>query len=245
MVYRMFPSYVGSKRHYIPLLERFRGMRFIEPFCGSAVLSFNLAGSCFLNDADSKVVDIISNFDKMIVPDVFTGEDYYRVRKLPEWHLYTYVLQSMSFSGVFRYSRNGYNVPMKPQWRNKPLQIQKQYQTDLTRWRNLDITVANLSYDQLPDKLFDNTVTVLDPPYEGSKASYNASGFDYTYYWDWVSKHLRGIVVIFDRMSNLQKRGIPLYSTRPMTVNGKQRGDVEAMAIFNGVDWECSTLIQV
>lgn len=113
-MFKFLKSYVGSKSYWVNRLQQYKSRRFVELFCGSAVLSANL--SCknpILNDLDVYIYKILSNFDSLIVPDSFTKEDYYLVRKNDDWWKYIFCLQAMSFSGVFRYSKNGYNVPIK------------------------------------------------------------------------------------------------------------------------------------
>lgn len=113
MLMYFLPSYVGSKKIWVKKLLYYSGMDFVELFCGSAVLSANLAKSALLNDLDPYIHLVLSRFDELIVPEKFTLEDYYTYRKVENWWQFTYVLQKMSFSGVFRYSKNGYNVPPK------------------------------------------------------------------------------------------------------------------------------------
>ena len=47
---KFLPSYVGSKSRWISELEEFRGKDFVEIFCGSSVISSNLARTSILND---------------------------------------------------------------------------------------------------------------------------------------------------------------------------------------------------
>src|SRR5690606_33930770 len=125
---------------------------------------------------------------------VFTREDFYEFRSRDDWWRYAYCLQSIAFSGVFRYSdKGGYNVPAKGgpnrndnktnEWRLRP-----DYNAALTRWHNLAPEVRNTSYldisiDDIRTTLGDDAVVIFDPPYEGSQAAYNTP-FDYDAYWD-------------------------------------------------------------
>ena len=143
-MYQFLPSYVGSKKQWVDRLRKdFDQSDVVEPFCGSAVLSANLAKTAILNDLDPFVYQILSQFDKLIVPDQFTKEDYFRVREQKDWWKYAYCLQKMSFSGVFRYSKNGYNVPIKP---IQFVELRPQYEQALNRWKELNPEVLNLSY---------------------------------------------------------------------------------------------------
>jgi hypothetical protein len=117
---KFFPSFVGSKAQWIKheKLREATGLRenhIVELFCGSAVISASLAKSSLLVDIDPIICKVLTRFDEQIVPEVFTVEDYFEKREAENWWQYTYCLQKMSFSGVFRYNaaKNKYNVPIK------------------------------------------------------------------------------------------------------------------------------------
>lgn len=235
---KFFPSYVGSKSYWISELNRFKNKDFVELFCGSSVLSANLAKTSVLNDLDPMVYQILSEFDKLIVPEEFTKDDFNTVKKYNNWWQYSYCLQKMSFSGVFRYSKNGYNVPMKKDFQSKNIYIQDDYNKSLARWHELKPTCLNMSYCEVPKDLLVGKVVILDPPYETSKASYNTL-FDYERYWDYV-KQLEDIaetIIIFDRYDNLKHHGIEPLATRKMRVNGSKKGDIEAIGLFEENAW--------
>lgn len=240
---RFMPSYVGSKRLWVERLRGdLQGRPIAEMFCGSAVLSANLASKALLVDFDPMVASILSRFDEQVVPEVFTREDYYELRSRPDWWRYAYCLQSISFSGVFRYSeRSGYNVPAKggaDPAKNKVNEwnIRPSYEQALERWRDLNPTVLNTSYldvtpDYIAETLGDDAVVVLDPPYEGSQASYNTA-FDYDAYWERVDVlRERFTTIVFDRVDNLISHDLDVHGVRKMRVNGARPGDEEGMAI--------------
>jgi len=235
---KFLPSYVGSKKYWVNILRpKYEGQDFVELFCGSAVLSANLAKTAILNDLDPYVFKILSQYDKLIVPKFFTKEDYFIVRKQPDWWKYVYCLQKMSFSGVFRYSGNGYNVPVKP---NIPqVAIQEDYKQSLGRWKALAPTVLNMSYEQIDPELFKGKVVVSDPPYETSQASYNTKHFNYKDYWEYIEriKNVCSTLIVFDRQQNFINRDIPVIKTRPMRVNGGRPGDFEALSIYEYGEW--------
>ena len=212
-------------------------MDIVEPFCGSAVLSANLARTSVLNDRDEFVCKILSRFDELEVPEVFTQKDYARCRGLKDWWKYAYCLQKMGFSGVFRYSKNGYNVPVKPEV--KKINVRKDYELALRRWKKLKPTVLNQDYLELPHGLIVGKLLILDPPYEESQASYNAN-FNYDDYWQFVEKmkSVAAQILLFDRKVNLAKKGIPIIQTRKMRVNGARSGDTESIALFSKGIWQ-------
>ena len=245
-MYKFIPVYVGSKSHWVSRLIEFKGKPFVELFSGSAVLSANLASEALLNDKDEMIYKILKNFTELTVPETFTETDYFQVRGGSEWWRYIYCLQKMCFSGVFRYSKNGYNVPIKKNL--KPVQARAEYEESKIRYLELNPVVLNKSYDEIALSELEGRVVVLDPPYEGSQASYNDSkakagleskrpkkkGFDYDKYWEHVRLvcEVAEVVIVFDAVRNLQKQGIPVYMTRKMRVNGARPGDEEGLAIF-------------
>lgn len=239
IIFTLLPSYVGSKKHWVKHLQEFKGKYIVEPFCGSAVLSFNLAGHCLLNDKDPFIYRIINNFDELIVPEEFSYADYFQARGNNDWWKYAFCFQSMSFSGVFRYSRNGYNVPIKPIWRDKNLKARDSYLVNLKHWQELDITVTNLNYYEINTNDIIGSVLIIDPPYQNSQASYNDKSMNYKFFWSWVDsvKDICETMIIFDHIDNLETQNIPVFKTRTMTVNGKYKPNTEAMAIYEKGEW--------
>jgi site-specific DNA-adenine methylase len=239
---RFLPSYVGSKRHWLPTLQPLAGRPFVELFAGSAILSANLASKALLVDLDPMVATILSRFDEQEVPETFTRDDYYRLRSAPDWWRHAYALQSLSYSGVFRYSKNGYNVPAKggpdpAKNKKNEFHVRPAYDVALGRWRELAPDVRNVSYLDIPDAdiaaLGDNVIVVLDPPYEGSQAAYNGNGFDYAAYWARVNELTAQFdVLLFDRQANIEGHGFEVHATRKMRVNGARPGDSEALTVI-------------
>ncbi|RKZ86550.1 MAG: hypothetical protein DRQ39_05575, partial [Gammaproteobacteria bacterium] len=239
---KFLPSYVGSKKQWVDrLTPLFKGQPMIEYFCGSAVISANLASTAILNDIDPFIYRILFRFDQQIVPELFTAEQYYAVRGEPDWWRYAYCLQRMSFSSVFRYSKNGYNVPIKKTKGEPigPVAIREDYEQALKRWKELNPMVFDMNYSEIPYPQAHNRVAILDPPYEGSQAAYNASGFSYPTYWNYVEglKHHAKAIVIFDRLANLEKHGVTPLDTRNMRVAGHYDGDTEAIGIYMAGSW--------
>lgn len=239
---KFLPSYVGSKKQWVERLETlFNGEPIIEYFCGSAVLSANLASNAILNDLDPVIHRILSRFDEQIVSESFSSHDYYRVRGEPDWWKYVYCLQRMSFSGVFRYSKNGYNVPIKKSKGEpiEPVDLREEYAKALTRWKELNPVVLNMNYSCIPYEMAQNRVAILDPPYDGSQAAYNAMKFQYGAYWNFVDglKNYAKAIIIFDRLSNLEQHDITPLDTRSMRVAGHYDGDTEAIGIYIAGSW--------
>lgn len=227
---KFLPSYVGSKAYWVKHLQHLRGLPFVELFCGSAVLSANLASKAYLNDIDPFIYKILSEYQEQIVPLHFTQEDYFRVRSQPDWYKYAFCLQKMSFSGVFRYGKNGYNVPVK---KNIPyINVMIDYAISWQRYLELSPVVSCKDYKDVVIRHPEECVLILDPPYQGAQASYNKK-FDYEAYWKFVeeSKKKYKHIVLFDSECNMPYKG---YVTRKSRVNGKHKGGVEAMLEIEG-----------
>ena len=232
---KFLPSYVGSKAYWVPFLQSYKGKSFVELFAGSAVISANLAKDTILVDTDIVISMILGSFYKQKSKSPFTQEDYFKYRSSPEWIEWVYMLQSMSFSGVFRYSKNGYNVPVKKALKQARDSIIEELTIAKKRWYELAPTVYTRSYNKIDISLLKGKVVVLDPPYQGSQASYNTK-FDYEEYWLYMEsiKYFADTVILFDRKSNLVEQGIPVVAERKMRVNGARQGDTECMAIYSG-----------
>ena len=225
---RFLPSYVGSKAYWLSRLEFLLGEYIVELFCGSSVISANYAYKAILNDIDLYLYKILKNYNNLIVPKIFTKEDYLKIRGQENWWRYCYCLQKMSFSGVFRYSKNGYNVPIKKNLNS--INIINDYLVALKRYNKLNPLILNLDYRQVKINVIEKAIIILDPPYENSKTAYNKK-FDYHFYWEYVYQ-LEGNckkLIIFDSIKNM-----PFFNVykRKMRVNGKYKGDIECMFIF-------------
>lgn len=237
---KFLPSFVGGKGFWIQRLKDLglEGQQFVEFFAGSAVITANLSSNSILVDIDPMLCQILRRFDEQIVPHIFTDVDYFAKRSEVDWWKFAYCLQRMSFSGVFRYSGRGYNVPIKKGI--KPIEVRSSYLEALDRWKEINPVVICDSYLNLPISVCRDRVAIFDPPYKGSKAHYNNGGMDYDDYWRRVEEATKvaAAVVVFDRAENLEARGYPLMGVRSMKVTGHYAGDVEAMALFRHGVWQ-------
>lgn len=227
---KFLPSYVGSKSFWVNKLQKYKGRNFVELFCGSAVLSVNLAGTCVLNDKDPYIYNVLSRFDELIVPESFSPNEYFKYRTNKDWWRYVYYLAKMSYSGVFRYSKNGWNVPIKD--KNKSYSLNKEYQTALSKWLELRPFVLQNDYTECNSFITLDSVLVLDPPYENTVASYVVnSNFDYHKYWEYVrlNENICKAIILFDFVRNLP---FPTNQTRKSRANGARTGNLEGMFIF-------------
>lgn len=149
---RLLPSYAGSKSHWIHRLEHLRGRNIVELFAGTGSISMNYARNALLVELDPQLARILKHYDELIVPEVFTRDDYYSVRGHEDWWRYSYGLSAMAFSGLFRYSDKGFNAthkgggPGKPGTspRHEAMRLRPEYERALNRWADLRPAVLNL-----------------------------------------------------------------------------------------------------
>lgn len=239
---KFLPSYVGSKAYWVGKLEKYRGRDFVEFFAGSAVISANLANRAVLNDLDPFLHKYFSQYERQPVKETFTSRNYFTKRKQKSWYRWLYYLQRMSFSGVYRWSKNGYNVPIKQDYKpkdkngkGKAVHLKDEIERSIERFKELAPTLCNLDYQEVlipenPD------IAILDPPYESKQAAYNVPPFNYEQYWNFVRMCMDSfrVVIVFDWDKNIDKRlKGHRYDTRKMRVNGKYDGATEAMCIID------------
>lgn len=242
---RLLPSYAGSKSHWIHRLEHLRGRNIVELFAGTGSIALNYASNALLVELDPQLARILKHYDELIVPEVFTRQDYYDVRGREDWWRYAYGLSAMAFSGLFRYSDRGFNAthkgggPGKPGTspRHEAMQLRPEYERALARWTELRPAVINTSYAQIGfptiASVGEDPIVILDPPYEGTKTPYNDKhgGFDYDAYWARARKLAEHFdVIIFDTAGNLERAGYPVHGTRTMKMNGARAAEAEAVS---------------
>jgi site-specific DNA-adenine methylase len=236
---------VGSKSYWVEdvrfLTKDFRD--FVEPFCGSAILSANCAKTAILNDLDPLLCFILERFDEQIVPDIFTREMFYQVRGSKEWWKYAFCLSRMAFSGIFRHTeKGGFNVQAKTGKNYEQIAVRGQYLAALAQWKKLKPTIRCGSYEEIDPLTFEGKTVIFDPPYAGSVAWDNwcqnlgsRTHFNYVKYWEYVneSRKYAEVVIIFDKRENLVRRfnvaDIVFYKQKKLHVNGKYSQGVDAM----------------
>lgn len=227
---RLLPSYVGSKLYWLDYLKNrpLDYTKVVELFSGSAVLSFNLSNDIVLNDVDKYLISFINNFNEARIKEPFTVDDYYKYRAAPDWHMWLFCLQKMSFSGVYRWSKNGYNVPPKKSL--KSVSVIAEYLDAREAYNKKKIKTYCSSYLEVPATEYQNAGLILDPPYENSKAAYNRQ-FDYHQYWEFVrlTEGWASYIILFDANCNMP---FPSNGVRTMTVNGKHSSSKEGVFIF-------------
>ncbi len=206
----------------------------MEFFAGSAAISANLANRAVLNDLDPFLYRYFRQYESQPIVETFTNRDYFAKRFQADWYRHLYYLQKMSFSGLYRWSRNGYNVALKRDYKSKAVHLKDEIEQSIERFKALKPSLHNLDYLKvpIPEK---PDIAVLDPPYESKQAAYNSAPFDYKRYWEFVHECIDvfRVVIIFDCDVNMRTHGFHNYDTRKMVVNGKYKGALEAMCIID------------
>lgn len=231
--FKLLPGFIGGKARWTRHLKAFDGKQMVEPFAGSAAISFALAAPrpiwC---EIDPVLARILEQFPDQIVPEVFTLNDYYNCRSRTDWWRYAYCLSRMSFAGVFRHTPAGFTVP--PDKRLAEVRLRPAFERSLARWKELEPRVHCRSWVDLEPEAYLDRVVIVDPPFKGSKTAYNHVD-DYRQLWDSVQKirDLAEAVVCFEYADVLARLfpGQPLI-TRISRPNGKKAVRAEGMVIF-------------
>ncbi len=174
--------WAGSKRKLLPLLKEQSPAsynRYVEPFCGSASLFFELTCStALLSDINVELINALREIkkdpfirDKLIeIPS--TKDEYYRVRSIDPSGMscsdravrFLY-LNRHCFNGVYRTNKKGhFNVPIG----TKTGEFPKQYVFDYAREKleSADLIVAD--YKSTLSRLKEGDFAYIDPPYSKS-----------------------------------------------------------------------------
>ncbi|MCO5186148.1 MAG: Dam family site-specific DNA-(adenine-N6)-methyltransferase [Anaerolineae bacterium] len=176
----------------------------IEPFMGTGVVGFNLAGQrALLCDTNPHLIDFYTAIsEKRITPGVvrkYLEEEGAQLRIVGESHYYSIrdrfnkqhnpldflFLSRASFNGMIRFNQKGrYNVPFcrKPN-RFSPAYVTKivnqvEYVSNVILTK--DITFSCQGFEKTIDLATHNDIIYCDPPYIGRHADYY-NGWDDTY----------------------------------------------------------------
>jgi site-specific DNA-adenine methylase len=229
---KTLPTFCGGKARWTKHLSQFKGKKMVEPFAGSAAISFALASEALWNELDPALVLILSRFDEQIVPDVFTQADYYTVRAQPDWWKHAFCLQKMSFGGLFRHSKGKFNVP--PDKRINEVHLRPQYEEALARWKELKPHVTQGDWANVPPAEYADAVVILDPPFKNSHTPYN-NVENYRVYWQAVDKivDIAETVIAFE-YEDVLERFYPDHElvTRVSRFSGKHPARTEAMVVL-------------
>lgn len=174
--------WAGSKRKLLPILKELSPVsynRYVEPFCGSASLFFELPPSqALLSDINEELINAFLEIKKdslireKLIEIPPTKEEYYRVRALDPSNLtnserairFLY-LNRNCFNGVYRTNKKGeFNVPMGTRTGEFP----KQHVFDQAREWLASAKIVVADYKQTLSELRDGDFAYIDPPYSKS-----------------------------------------------------------------------------
>ncbi|VUD64542.1 Modification methylase DpnIIA [Thalassocella blandensis] len=187
--------WAGSKRKLLPtLLDRIPSKfnAYIEPFCGSACLFFELApANAILGDINQELINALTQikrqkdiYDELVrIPD--TPEEYYKIRQLDPARLNVRMrairflyLNRYCFNGVYRTNMEGkFNVPKGTKTGCFP--SKEVFDNSRKLLRSAHLIVA--SYENTLKSASKGDFAYIDPPYAKSgkfTGEYGPNSFD-------------------------------------------------------------------
>lgn len=174
--------WAGSKRKLLPeLLSRIpEGYdRYIEPFCGSACLFFELdAPKAILSDINEELINAYKylkkdkSFRELLVDLPVNKETYYHFRELipselgkSERAVRFFYLNRYCFNGIYRTNRSGkFNVPMG----NRTGGFPGQETFDIARKKLFKARLISADYKKILNEVQAGDFVYMDPPYSKS-----------------------------------------------------------------------------
>ena len=201
-------KWAGGKSWLLPQLQELFNdsncLHFLEPMCGSAVLSMNIKcdGYRQANDINWYLINFFHHIQKGIEIDVnkfeMTKEEYYETRtRFNSGNISSidnavdfYYLNRAGFNGLYRENKDGeFNVP----WgKRKSIKRIEREAYDAIK----GIIFTSFNVNQI--KPFENSFIYLDPPYYGTFSQYNAKGFTINDFEDiviWAKKYGEKVVI--------------------------------------------------
>lgn len=168
---------------------------FIEPFCGSAVVSLNISSQkTIANDINFNLINFFSELETLYIDTdsySYTEAEYYLFRReynfLKNTSKYPkrlaelfYYLNKAGFNGLYRENKKGeFNVP----WGKR------KYIPRLNLYDLSYIQFTNYAYQDLI--IPSNSFMYLDPPYDSEFTTYSKEGFNWSdqiLLIEWASK---------------------------------------------------------
>lgn len=206
--------WAGSKRKLIPQLTNLAPESFnsyIEPFCGSACLFFELAPTnAILGDINVELINALRQIKKnrslhqLLVQCPSTYEEYYRVRAIDpkvlnvqERAVRFLYLNRYCFNGVYRTNKAGkFNVPRGTRTGEFP----GKESFELARLTLNNAKLITGSYEKTLDLASNGDFAYIDPPYAKSgnfTGEYGPGSFD--------SQYMPGFI---SNLAKLDKKGV-------------------------------------
>lgn len=189
--------WAGSKRKLLPqLLERVpdKFERYIEPFCGSACLFFELgAPKAILSDINDELINTYkqlkkhSNIREELIKIPVNEETYYRFRDMnpneldrKERAIRFFYLNRYCFNGIYRTNSSGkFNVPMGSRTGDFPCVST----FNSARKKLFKARLVTSDYKKILDQVTKGDFVYMDPPYSKSDkftGEYGVGSFNVT-----------------------------------------------------------------
>src|SRR5438093_3543602 len=208
-------KWAGGKRwqvpHLLPIWERHRQRRFVEPFCGGLAVTLGLMPArALLNDANPHLVEFYRWLQRGLRIDLAMENDealFYAHRARfnallgsgegsgAEAASLFYYLNRTGFNGLCRFNRSGeFNVPFGRYARISYMRDFTIYVEPLLRWTFMTADVEAMALE-------DDDFVYADPPYDVEFTAYASGGFswaDQQRTAAWLSSH-RGPVVLVNQ----------------------------------------------
>ena len=187
--------WAGSKRKLLPLLRELSPAsydRYVEPFCGSASLFFELPNQpALLSDINHDLINALKEIQSnpllrsKLVEIPATKEEYYRMRAIDpsslsqsERAIRFLYLNRYCFNGVYRTNKKGqFNVPIGTRTGEFP----KQSVFDFARGKLREVDLKVADYKETLTQLREGDFAYIDPPYSKSgrfTGEYGVGSFD-------------------------------------------------------------------
>lgn len=261
-------KWAGGKRwivpYILPIWEKYKHHRLVEPFCGGLSVSLTLLPkNALLNDINPHLINFyewLKKGFKFELEMINNSSTYYRYRqefnelimngcassqKAAELFYY---LNRTGFNGLCRFNKNGeFNVPF-----GRYTKINYHLDTDFYKNIFSNWTFSAYSYEDLC--LDKNDFIFVDPPYDVNFKNYTKDGFrwdDHLSLTDWLC-HQEGPIILCnqatDRVLKLykEKKFDLHYFQAPIRIaaNGKRSPANIVVATRNidpGLDFKLST----
>ncbi len=213
--------WAGSKRKLLPVLTQSIPKtfeRYVEPFCGSACLFFEVnVYEALLSDINFELINALSeikvnqNIRESLIQIPDTDDEYYRIRGLDpdalskaERAVRFLYLNRYCFNGVYRTNKAGkFNVPRGSRTGGFP--SQDVFNLARKKLYNTEIIVAD--YTETLRKLKEGDFVYIDPPYSKSEkftGEYGPGSFN-----------IENLPVLFKGLYDLNSKGVKfLFSYR-------------------------------
>lgn len=259
-------NYTGTKIKYVELineqLKRQNCEIYIEPFCGSAAVFFNLEREYeiyILNDVDTNVIRILKSFQdstfeqlqflidkiKNDFGDIKQREFYYNFRQnfnsnhhknnTIEEGFYLWILFNSCINSIARFGPKGFNQSFG--CREGHSKLTKQ-QFEIIQKRLSKTTLLNLPFKKLVSEYSDffdeRTILFLDPPYTEKPIAYsNLNNDDFKAFIDFI-KHTNCKVIYTDTRHNyLDWDSIVIRTMRNVSPNRKTEFTIDEILYKN------------